>query len=341
MRRWTPISLGLLVLATGLSLALSLGFFGRLHPAFDSIGHFRLHLAALLGASATLLLMTRFRREGVFAAVLAVAATAVTPGTPINGVFSAGANAEPADEDAPIYRLLQFNGRFDNPTPNALLSLVGRTRPDVITLQEVSEMWRGRLAPLNAAYPHQIVCKAHGALGGVAILSRRPFLEGTEPGCIDDGMFALATLDLGGEAVQVATAHLFWPWPFEQPPQVELLNRALGGLSPAAILTGDFNAARWSHAVRSMAAAARMRDAGPVGPSWTPRRLPHTLRPWIGLGIDHVLAGEQIVSHRVERQDDAGSDHLPVLLEFSPRRRPTAPVRQTDVVGAPAARFTS
>ena len=35
-----------------------------------------------------------------------------------------------------MYRLLQFNLRFDNRTPEKLLSLIGRTKPDVITLQE-------------------------------------------------------------------------------------------------------------------------------------------------------------------------------------------------------------
>jgi endonuclease/exonuclease/phosphatase (EEP) superfamily protein YafD len=332
MTRSLLLPLALLLLTAAVASALAIGFLGRIHAAFDSFSHFRLHLAVLLAILGVVLLATQFRREGVFALVFALAAFAVTPGTSINGLFAADAQADADDDSAPVYRLLQFNGRFDNRTPEAFLSLVGRTRPDVITMQEVSAMWRERLAPLKTAYPHQIICQARGAVGGVAILSRRPFLEGTEPGCLDGGTFALATLGLGGEPVQVAAVHLYWPWPYEQPTQITRLHEALAGLSPSAIMAGDFNAVRWSHSVRSMAAAASMRDAGPVGPSWLSYRLPSELRSWIGLGIDHVLVGRQIVSRRVERLDYAGSDHLPVMLEFSVKQTEVAPARQTDVV---------
>lgn len=336
MIRSTLFSVALLLITGAIAFALSIGFLGRIHPAFDSVSHFRLHLTALLFVAGAILLATRFRREGVFALVLALATVAATPGTAVNALISAGANADPAAPEAPVYRLLQFNGRFDNPTPEAFLSLIGRTRPDVITMQEVSGMWQTRLAALKAAYPHQIICDARGAVGGVAIVSRRPFAEGTEPGCIDGGAFALASVDLAGQTVQVAAVHLFWPWPFEQPPQIQRLNQLLAGLAPAAILAGDFNAARWSHAVRSMAAVADMRDAGPAGPSWLRRYLPNWLRPWVGLGIDHVFVGEQLVARRLERQDFAGSDHLPILLEFSLRQPEPGPAPQTDVVSAPA-----
>lgn len=94
--------------------------------------------------------------------------------------------------------MLQLNLRFDNPTPEKVLSLIGRLNPDVVTLNEVSTRWMEKLAFIKAAYPHQIICSASYAIGGVAILSRRPFVAGTEPECSDRGSFAIADVDFAG-----------------------------------------------------------------------------------------------------------------------------------------------
>ena len=89
-----------------------------------------------------------------------------------------GRRMQPKDEPAPVYRLLQLNLRFDNRTPEKVLSLIGRVQPDVITLNEVSAMWSRELAADigDLSLSHRL----HGrnGVGGVAILSRRPFAVG-------------------------------------------------------------------------------------------------------------------------------------------------------------------
>jgi len=309
----------LLVAAVAISIPLVLGLMNRLHPALDSLSHFRLHLAALLAVTAGLLLATRLRLEGLFAMALAAGAFIVTPGTFANLLLQSTAGASTVAGDRATYRLLHLNARFDNPQPEKFLSLIARVRPDVVTVNEVSTLWQARLEALSAAYPHRIVCDARGAVGGVAILSRRPFATGSEPECIDGGTLAVASVDFGGHVVNVAALHLYWPWPFEQPDQIARLAVRLASLPDTSLLAGDFNAVRWSAAFRQLAAAARMRDAGPVGPSWMPRYLPDGLRRIAGLGIDHVLAGDGIDIVSLERPGSAGSDHLPVLTEFSVR----------------------
>jgi endonuclease/exonuclease/phosphatase (EEP) superfamily protein YafD len=325
MRQRLPAILAFLALAAtvALSVPLVLGFFGRFHPAFDSFAHFRLHLAALMAIGSLALLITRFRLEGAAALLLASAAAAASPGTPLHGLFT-GSSAEAIPQDRAVYRLIHFNARFDNRTPEKFLSLLGRERPDVVTMNEVSAWWREKLKPIAATYPHQFFCGAPEAVGGVAILSRRPFAAGAGPFCEPGGKLAIAAVDFGGTPVQIATLHLHWPWPFGQPAQVEDLAAPLAMLGPSAMLAGDFNAAHWSHTVKRIAAAAGMRLAGPAAPTWLTRHVPKALRRFIGLPIDHVLAGGAVTVRRVTRMPDAGSDHLPVLLEFSvaPPRRP-------------------
>src|SRR5690606_37001389 len=116
----------------------------------------------------------------------------------------------------------------------------------VLTLNEVSASWRQKLVLLKAAYPHSIICPAPSHVGGVAILSRRPFAQGFEPYCADRGAFAHARLDIGGNILDVATLHLGWPWPFEQPWQLPHLTPFLGAVADTAIIAGDLNAVPWS-----------------------------------------------------------------------------------------------
>lgn len=301
------------VAAAGLSLPLVLGFFGAVHPAFDSVSHFRIHLAAALATvGALLLLFSGWRVNGAVALALSLGATVATLGLPFDGLR---AQASAGQADMPRYRLMHLNLRFDNARPEAVLSLIGEVRPDVITLTEVSSMWREKLALLKSAYPHRIICPQPSYIGSAAILSRRPFAGAAR--CEDRGSLAMATVDFGGEAVEVGALHLGWPWPFEQPRQLRKLEPTFAGIGNRAILAGDFNATPWSRTVRGVADAGGLKLARRVGPTWLDRRLPNWLRPYAGLPIDHIMVKGGVIADAPQRLRWVGSDHLPVLMEFS------------------------
>ncbi|RIK87073.1 MAG: AP endonuclease [Hyphomicrobiales bacterium] len=313
MRRHRTFSL-LLRLAlpaalAALGAAIAFGYLGRLHLAFDSFSHLRLHLAALLLLLVPALLVLRLRIEAAFAALLGLAVTIQTVG-PHAMPSLAGADA------GPTYRLLQMNLRYDNPTPEAALSLIGAVRPDVMTLSEVSDLWREKLALLEAAYPYRLICPQPSHVGGAAILSRRPFAEGFEPRCGDRGSFAHVRLDLGGRTVEVAALHMGWPWPFEQPWQLPRLAPLLGGVGDTAIVAGDLNAVPWSHAARRIAEASGARILRGVGPTWLDRRLPPSWRRLVGLPIDNLMVKGGVRPTGLATLESPGSDHTPVLLEF-------------------------
>ena len=316
----------LVVLAAviGLAAALTFGYLGRLHPALDSFAHFRLHIAAALAVITPLLLLVRLWPEALFALVLSVASTVQTIGSPFAGESAAQA------ADGAVYRLLHMNLRYDNHTPEAALSLIGQMRPDVITLVEVSEAWRQKLALLEASYPHRMICPPPSPIGGGAILSRRPFSGGSEPLCGDRGSFAHAKLDIGGRTVDVATLHLGWPWPFEQPWQLPMIEPMLAGVGETAIIAGDLNAVPWSHTARRVASAADATLLRGIGPTWLHGALPGFFRPWIGLPIDNILTKGAVVARRAATTVPVGSDHLPVLLEFTL----PVPEKQADILQA-------
>lgn len=329
----------LLTASALISLPLVVGFLNRMHPAFDSFAHFRLHLAVMLGLGAIALMATRFRREAAVALLLALGAFVATPGTALRELVLPEATAhQPLPTDRAVYRLLHVNARFDNAEPGRLLSLIGRVRPDVVTVNEASAMWRRRLALIAHAYPHTVFCESSSAIGGVAILSRRPFSREAEPRCEDGGALAVARVEFAGQTANIAALHLQWPWPFGQSAQVARLGPILADLPEMTLLAGDFNAVRWSRTVREIAHDGRLRQVGPASATWLHHALSQTLRSSIGLGIDHVLSGEAVNVHSVEVVEDVASDHLPVLTEFSLR---PAPADEKDPPGVQTVRLAA
>jgi len=310
------------------SLPLIAGFFGALHPALDSMAHFRAHLAVLMMVSALPLLFGKFIKEGVVAIALAIAAFATTGLIPVPGLGSVHAGFHTTDANLPRYRLLQLNLQYDNPEPNKVLSLIGRVQPDVITFEEVSQAWASRLDLLSAGYPHSIRCPYPNTVFGVAIYSKRPLVVGGEARCDERGAFAVAPIDFGGRAVDIAALHLDWPWPFAQSWQINGLGQPLAALADTALLAGDFNATPWSAAVSRIGALGGLTLAPLVGPSWQSHRLPQFLR-FAGLPIDHALHKGDVLIHTIRALDEAGSDHLPVLVEFSLKPQPPGPDEET------------
>ncbi|QND65636.1 AP endonuclease [Mesorhizobium loti] len=300
------------------SIALVAGFFGTLHPAFDSFSHFRIHLAVLMALCALPLLATTFRLQAAVALLLAVAAFATTLNT-LPGLWPVQAAYEAKSQDHATYKLLQMNLRYDNPTPKKVLSLIGRTNPDVITLDEVSAMWATELGYISSAYPYRILCPYPNGIFGVALLSRRPFAAGTEARCERRGAMATATVDFGGIDVDVAAIHLSWPWPREQYWQIGELTESLSALGETAIMAGDCNAVPWSAAVRRVASLGGLTVMPSAGPTWIHIKLPDFLRRFAGLPIDQVFSKGGVTIHSATRLEDTGSDHLPVMVEFSLR----------------------
>lgn len=316
IRKSLVVRLLALIVLLAITGAIAFGYLGWIHLAFDSFAHVRLHLAAALGVMALVLVALRLRIEALFAFAVVIVTVASTIGTrALPGIAGVQADAHVAAQ-GPVYRLLHMNLRFDNREPEQALSLIGQMRPDIVSLNEVSQMWRERLVALEAAYPHMLYCPPATRIGGTAILSRRPFATGSEPQCRDRGAVASAQVDLGGRIVHVATLHMGWPWPFAQPWQLPRIAAALGSLDGTAILAGDFNATPWSHAARTVADSGKLTLVPGIRPTWLPRALPEWLRRHAGFPIDHVAIRGGVVSAGISTTSESGSDHLPILFEF-------------------------
>jgi len=162
-----PVSLFLLALLIGLvllSVPLVIGFFGRVHPAFDSFAHFRAHLALIMAAGGALLLFTQLRREAIMVTLLGLSAFSTTVNW--SGVAQQGVD----HSDTVRYKLMQINLLQKHADPREVLQAVARNQPDIITYQEASNQWQPWLKILEATYPyhHQCIGSSRHADGPVA-----------------------------------------------------------------------------------------------------------------------------------------------------------------------------
>jgi endonuclease/exonuclease/phosphatase (EEP) superfamily protein YafD len=117
--------------------------------------------------------------------------------------------------------------------------------------------------------------------------------------------------------VEIGVVHLRWPWPASGPEQIKALEPRLAFIGADAIIAGDFNAATWSHSVQRFADVAGMTVATGFGGTWMYKLLPPYLAPRLGLPIDNAMAKGSVSIDRVSTLPAIGSDHLPLLIEFS------------------------
>lgn len=261
-------------------------FAGGLHPAGDSLAVVREPVAAIALALAAL----RYRlwlSWGIGAAALGVLALGVIARVPATEVTA----------DVVLYQknlLYRAADRLD------FVEDVRVSGADFVTLQEVSRANRPVLQLLRGDFPHQQVCDAQ-SVGGVAILSRRPFVEA---GCLREGGMAWAEVTQDDAPLIVVSLHIPWPWPRNQSRVIDLAEAQLGQVARAtAIIGGDFNMVPWGHSIRRIEALTGTQRVGHVERTFAVFGYP--------IAIDHVLVTGGVGTAEVRPL--LGSDHYGVL----------------------------
>lgn len=311
-----------LIGVAGLAAALLFSFLAPILPLADSVGHFRLHLIALLGLGAVVLALLGRRRAGMSALLLAgpAALFGLAPAFP-----DWGGAAEAAGERPEVISIAQFNLNYANRAPDQVVDWIRAHRPEVVTLQEVSRRNETILAQLRADYPHQTSCP-FAAAGRVAVLSRLPPAPGRSRFCANGLGYVWLRVMKAGRAVSVGSLHLFWPYPHPQGAQLDRLEAAFAETPRPVLLGGDFNAAPWSHAADRVARGIGAPLLGGLrftidAPLAVVLRLPLLeAAPPLAMAIDHIAADPAFAPIAAATGPKLGSDHRPVLARL--RLRP-------------------
>jgi len=320
-----PIFILFYILLFGVLTPLLLGFLNFLHPLFDSFSHFRIHLLwMVLPLIFILILLHKGFYRVIHLALFILFAVYLYI---ISQAFSPTATST---EKANTLKQMQFNLNFRNQKMAKFIEYIKNNPMDIITLQEVTaehqellekekidgfamELSRDFpfLTQKKGDYPYQAYCNFR-AVGGVAVLSKHPFES--KPVCLDGFIWAKVLVD--EKPINVISTHLYWPYPHHQPEQVRKLLPILEGIPSPLIISGDFNAASWSHTVKEMAKASNTEIVD--GLRWSidlKNQLP--LLPFIKLAIDHLLISKEFEVKNIKVEEGLGSDHLPIISEIS------------------------
>lgn len=288
-----------LITAAGIVLTLA-GFFGHVHPAFDTLAAFRLQAGIAFAG----IFVFAMAFAALTARFLALAGLAIVAG----GVAPSLVPQELVATDG--MRIYSQNLRFDNPTPEAVLQAVEDVAANVVLLQEVSETTRAVPDALRGRFRTEVLCD-FAAVGGVAVLSS--YATVGRPGCARGQGVAWARLRTPEGEVTVATVHLPWPWPYgAQQAQMARVAEILAGLDEPLLIAGDLNGPSWTFATKKLAELTGTRVLRGL------RLTFHDPAFWPGLPLDHILVSEDLLA-RVEQLGRYGSDHSALLTRARPR----------------------
>lgn len=295
----------------GAILMLGLGFLNWLHPALDTLSHFRLHLGTGLILICPILLKMKTLRLAVGGMLLgaigiwfSLSGTALTAAT------------FPVQPGKPVYQMFHFNILWLNPKKQETIDRIKQLDPDLISISEASSTWDSYLGQLNVKWPNIAHCPEFHVRGGVKIFSKWQ-LDSSDEYCGDYGSFMQTTaIAENGKRIALGSVHPRWPWPASGPVQLEKMLPTLQKLGPDALIAGDFNATTWSWAVNRFAEAGELEIHPGIGGTWMFGSLPTWIVQAIGLPIDNVMSKGKVNVLSVEPLQELGSDHVPLLIRF-------------------------
>jgi endonuclease/exonuclease/phosphatase (EEP) superfamily protein YafD len=229
----------------------------------------------------------------------------------------------------PVLRVVTANLLFGRAAAGAVAELAGRTRADVLFVQELTGDAAAGLARagLGDLLPYQVTQPVPHARCG--IYARYP-LRGAPPGARPSAARCAARLVLpSGQVVQLACIHAAPPRPPWSPGAAARWRRQLSALPAPSdsprILAGDFNAtldhAQFRRLLRSGYADAARQAGHGLSPTWGPRP---GRRPAL-LAIDHVLIDRRCAVLAISAHRLPGSDHRALYAELqlpAPHSRP-------------------
>jgi endonuclease/exonuclease/phosphatase (EEP) superfamily protein YafD len=226
----------------------------------------------------------------------------------------------PPPAAGPVVRVVTANLLFGRAAAGAVAELAGRTRADVLFVQELTGAAAAGLqrAGLGDLLPYQVTQPVpDGARDG--IYARYP-LRGAPPAARPSAARCTARLDLpSGQFVELACIHAAPPKPWSPGAtarwRTQLAALPAPGEGPR-ILAGDFNAtldhAQFRRLLRSGYADAASQAGHGLSPTWGPRP---GGRPAL-LAIDHILIDRRCAVLTTSAHRLTGSDHRALYAEI-------------------------
>lgn len=216
------------------------------------------------------------------------------------------------------FKVMTANIEYKNLSYDKLLESVKTANPDILILQELTEVWRQNVKGLENNYAY-FQTEARKGGSGLAIFSRFPIQDLEVLDFDESGRASIfCKIRLGEKLLSLLTIHPSTPMN-----KIQFLSRnkhfaeaakIINAASEPKMLIGDMNTTMWSPYFSQLAADSGLRDVR-IGKG--------LLTSWVSffpapfrIAIDHCLISKTIELEDVSIGDFTGSDHLPLIVDL-------------------------
>ena len=303
----------LFVTTVATCLATLVGFLARSWWFFELFSHFRVQYLIVLAVCGLVYVIRRRRRE----AFLAIGGALVNFFVVGNYQVETPVQASIESRHGRTLRAVLVNVQYNNRAHAKLEPFIRSTDADLIVLQEVNEAWIVSLKPLFKDYPYNKF--RAGNHGGIALLSRIPFEHAVISIIGEVGLPTItARFGFHGKHFTLVGTHTYSPASRKRAKdrnhQLIEVGKFISEQEDPVLLLGDLNVTPWSPIFKDFLRSTGLRDSREgfglqaSWPTWFPPA-------WIP--IDHGLISSEVVIHDRWIGPHIGSDHYPVVLDFS------------------------
>jgi endonuclease/exonuclease/phosphatase (EEP) superfamily protein YafD len=200
---------------------------------------------------------------------------------------------------------------------SGLIELIKKEKPDIVGLIEVNDDWESHMHCDLDEYKYK-VSLPHDDNFGVLLLSKNEILKSEIKYFCDYELPSIcASIKINSDTITFILTHTIPPtssYDFAQRNlQLENISKYVNSASNI-IVAGDFNCSSFSQNFNRILENTDLRDSRigfglqPTWPTWA---------PVFYITLDHILISKKIHVAGRKTLDDFGSDHVPVMLEFS------------------------
>ena len=299
------------VITVALAIVTLFGYLGRFHWCLDLFSHFRVQYMQLCLVPFFIVLW-KHRNKRAIALVLLVCLNYALV-LPLYIGKSAPATEKP-------FRAMLMNINANNGNTEQVLESIKKAGPDILLLEEVTPKWAGELEVLNATYPYRVAKPQEGCFG-IMLLSKYPLEHGKVVQIGQAGApLIVAEAFLPQGVVAIIGTHPLPPvgseGSLQRNAQLAAIPHIVHQQQHPVLLIGDLNTSPWSsHFTQLMKESGLKNSMKGFGhqPSWPVNHF------FLRIPLDHVLHSPEITIHNRMVVQDVGSDHFPVIVDFSIR----------------------
>jgi endonuclease/exonuclease/phosphatase (EEP) superfamily protein YafD len=298
------------------------GFFGQLWWVFDLVSHFRIQYFMVLVVLVIFFVKAKRWKSAVVGAIFGVANFMLI--SPYIGTI-----IPVTEEGQSQIRILSMNLNHNNSSYKKVKLIIRKTQPSVLVLQELSNSWENGLGETLAQFPYSEKFPVKILYGVdflipkeklfIGLFSHLPFERITvnrNDGFpishirgkfkFKENIFTLFGVHLASPTGKYRTD--------TRNKQLASLAEEIQSNNQPTVVVGDFNITPWSPYFEEFIQKTRLRDARKgigVYPTWLAQFPP------LAIPIDHGLTSNGIKVGSFSLGNSFGSDHLPVILDFS------------------------